>query len=197
MPRACVVENVRVSKFAEIRYQTNRYSVPGRYVGRPATIEIFADVVQAVVDGELVAKHSRLFGRHDASLDPMHILEALKRKHRAVERAEVFNNDRFPQELRDYLKRLVKRDRDTAGKQFLRVMELLIAHRLSAIVRAVTTAAQLNVDDPAAIELLVSQDSSMTVPALSADALPVAAKIAITQPRLDGYAIAGLKETAV
>jgi hypothetical protein len=126
----------------------------------------------------------------------MHILEALKKKHRAVERAEVFNNERFPQELRDYLKRLVKRDRDTAGKQFLRVMELLITHRISAIVKAVTTAAQLGVDDPAAIELLVRQNSTTTVPALSTDTLPDAAKILVTQPRLDGYAIAGLKETA-
>jgi transposase len=196
LPRACVAETVRVTKFAEIRYKTNRYSVPGRYVGRPATVEIFADVLRIVVDGELVAKHSRLFGRNEASLDPMHILEALKKKHRAVERAEVFNNERFPQELRDYLKRLVKRDRDTAGKQFLRVMELLITHRISAIVKAVTTAAQLGVDDPAAIELLVRQDSSTTVPPLSTDALPDAAKILVTQPRLDGYAIASLKETA-
>jgi hypothetical protein len=75
-------------------------------------------------------------------------------------------------------------------------MELLITHRISAIVKAVTTAAQLGVDDPAAIELLVRQNSTTTVPALSSDALPDAAKILVTQPRLDGYAIAGLKETA-
>jgi hypothetical protein len=49
----------------------------------------------------------------------MHIIEALKKKHRAVERAEVFNNERFPQALRDYLRRLVHCDRDTAGKQFI------------------------------------------------------------------------------
>jgi hypothetical protein len=84
-------------------------------------------------------------------LDPMHIIEALKKKHRAVERAEVFNNERFPQALRDYLRRLVHRDRDTAGKQFIRVMELLGAHRISAIVSAVVCAAELGVDDPAAI----------------------------------------------
>jgi len=73
-------------------------------------------------------------------LDPMHIIEALKKKHRA-----------FPQALRDYLRRLVHRDRDTAGKQFIRVMELLGAHRISAIVSAVVCAAELGVDDPAAI----------------------------------------------
>jgi hypothetical protein len=129
-------------------------------------------------------------------LDPLHFLETLKRKHRAVERAEVFNNERFPQELRDYLGRLVVRDRDTAGKQFMRVMELLATHRLGAIVRAVSAAAKLGVDDPAAIELLVRQESSTTTAALRAEALPHAARISIQQPQLDGYAIADLKETA-
>ena len=196
LPRACVLDNARITKFAEVRYKTNRYSVPDRYVGRSATIEIFANIVRVVTDGELVAEHPRLFGRNGAMLDPMHFLETLKRKHRAVDRAEVFNNERFPQELRDYLGRLVGRNRDTAGKQFMRVMELLATHRLSAIVRAVSTAARLGVDDPAAIELLVRQESSTTTAALSADTLPDAARISIQQPHLDGYAIADLKETA-
>jgi hypothetical protein len=196
LPRACVNDNTRVTKFAEVRYKTNRYSVPARFVGRPATIEIFADSVRIVVDGELAAEHPRLFGRHDAMLDPMHIIEALKKKHRAVERAEVFSNERFPQALRDYLKRLVQRDRDTAGKQFLRIMELLKAHRMSAIVSAVTCAAQLGVDDPAAIELLLNQNASTAIAALSVETLPDAAKVSAPQPRLDGYAIADLKENA-
>jgi len=196
LPRACVFDNARITKFAEVRYKTNRYSVSDRYVGRSATIEIFADIIRVVVDGELIAEHSRLFGRNGAMLDPMHFLETLKRKHRAVERAEVFNNERFPQELRDYLGRLVVRDRDTAGKQFMRVMGLLATHRLGAIVRAVSAAAKLGVDDPAAIELLVRQESSTTTAALSAETLPHAARISIQQPQLDGYAIADLKETA-
>jgi transposase len=196
LPRACVTDNTRITKFAEVRYKTNRYSVPSRYVGRPAIIEIFADIVRIVVDGELAAEHPRLFGRHDAMLDPMHIIEALKKKHRAVERAEVFNNERFPQALRDYLRRLVHRDRDTAGKQFMRVMELLGAHRISAIVSAVVCAAELGVDDPAAIELLLVQNASTTVIALDIETLPDVAKISAPRPRLDGYAIADLKENA-
>jgi hypothetical protein len=130
LARPCVNEQSRVTKFGDVRYKTNRYSVPSRYVGRSATIEIFADSVRIIVNGELAAQHPRLFGRNDASLDPMHFLDALKHKHRAVERAEVFSNARFPQPLRHLLKRLVRRDRDTAGKQFMRVMELLETHRI-------------------------------------------------------------------
>jgi transposase len=196
LPRACVNEHSRITKFSEVRYKTNRYSVPSRYVGRPATIEVFADVVRIIVDGELAAQHQRLFGRHDAMLDAMHFVDALKHKHRAVERAEVFNNERFPQPLRDLLQRLVQRDRDTAGKQFMRVIELLKRYRLSDIVKAVICAADLGVDDPAAIALLLSQGAPTPSASLGSEILPDAAKIAAPQPRLDGYAIADLKEPA-
>jgi hypothetical protein len=43
------------------------------------------------------------------------------------------NNAHVPQALRDLLQRLVGRDRDTAGKQFLRVIELLKEHRLALL----------------------------------------------------------------
>ena len=196
LPRPCVMDTTRINKFAEVRYKTNRYSVPGRFVGRRAFIEIFADIVRIVVEGDAVAQHPRLFGRNGAMLDPMHIIEQLKHKHRAVERAEVFNNERFPQALRCYLERLVKRDRDTAGKQFLRVMELLCRYRMIDIVAAVTQAHEHGVDDPAAIELLLAQNAKTTVAALSLDDVPAEAQICVSPPTLNGYAIADLKETA-
>jgi hypothetical protein len=85
------------------------------------------------------------------------------------------------------------------GKQFIRVMELLGAHRISAIVSAVVCAAELGVDDPAAIELLLvqnAQNASTTVVAMDIETLPDVAKISAPRPRLDGYAIADLKENA-
>jgi hypothetical protein len=69
-------------------------------------------------------------------------------------------------------------------------MELLGAHRISAIVSAVVCAAELGVDDPAAIELLLVQNASATVVALDIETLPDVAKISAPQPRLDGYVIA-------
>jgi hypothetical protein len=193
-PRPCVHEHVRVTKFSEVRCRTNRYSVPDRFVGRPATIELFADHLRVIVDGELAAERVRLFGRNEASLDPLDYLEALKHKHRAVERAEVFNNPRVPEALRALLRRLVLRDRDTAGKQFLRVVELLKEHRLAEVVAAVERAAELAVDDPAAIALLLTQRSSLTPASLNAGDLPAAAQIQAPQARLDGYIVAELSE---
>jgi hypothetical protein len=195
-PRPCVSEHARVNKFAEVRHKTNRYSVPARYVGRVATIEVFAERVRIVVDGELAAEHPRLFGRRGAALDPLHYLGALKFKHRAVERAEVFNNERFPKQLRTLLARLVDRDRDTAGKQFMRVVALLEGHRLAELLVAVERAIELGVDDPAAIALLLDQRASATSVPLTSDVLPSEARIDPPRARLDGYVVADLKEVA-
>ena len=170
--------------------------MPTRFVSRQARIELFADSVRIIVDDELVAEHPRLFGRNEAMLDPLHYLEALKRKHRAVERAEVFNNARVPEELRDLLRRLVRRDRDTAGKQFLRVIELIENHRLADVVAAVQRAAEHDVDDPAAIALLLDQRPIATPPPLKPDELPTAAQIEPPQANLGSYVVAELKEVA-
>ena len=196
LPRPCIHEYARINKFSEVRCRTNRYSVPTRFVGRSAIIELFADRVRVVVDGDLAAQWPRLFGRNDAALDPLHYLDALKHKHRAVERAAVFNNGRFPEPLRVLLKRLVRRDRDTAGKQFMRVVELLARHRLADVVAAVELAAEQGVDDPAAIALLLDQRSPAAPQPLTLDLLPEAAQIPAPQARLDGYSVAQLKEVA-
>jgi hypothetical protein len=196
LPRPCVCQHVRVTKFAEVRYKTNRYSVPTRYVGRMAKIEIFADRLRIIVDAELAAEHPRLYSRNSASLDPLHFLDALKHKHRAVERAEVFQHAGFPQALRSLLGRLVRRDRDSAGKQFLRVIELLEQHTVGELVAAVENAARIGVDDPAAIALLLDQRPSVKSPPLAPEVLPEQARIASPSARLDGYVVAELKEVA-
>jgi len=129
-------------------------------------------------------------------LDPLHYLDALKHKHRAVERAEVFNNARFPRALRELLQKLVRWDRDTAGKQFVRVIELLEHHRLADVVSAVERVTELGVLDPAAIALLLEQRGTLSPAPLDIEMLPDAAKIAAPDVRLESYVLAELKEVA-
>ncbi len=157
LPQPCIREYARVNKFSEMQYKTNRYSVPSRFAHRNAVIEVFSDRLRMVVDDEVAAEHSRCFGRNQAILEPLHFMEVLSRKHRAVERAEVFNNPRFHESLRALLHRYVAHERLTAGKQFMRVIALLDEHRMEALVHAVETAAMKGTDDPAAIALLLQQ----------------------------------------
>lgn len=55
-----------------VSYQTNRYSVPWRYVGRTVEIWRQGEGIRIVCDGLTIARHPRLTGRHQQSVDPAH-----------------------------------------------------------------------------------------------------------------------------
>ena len=148
---------VRINKFAEVTYATNRYSVPTFYAHRKGVMRVYSDHITISVGDEEIARHARSFYRHDAVLEPLHYFDLLELKHRAVERAEVFTTDRFPDELKRLLRVYVDEDRDLAGKQFMRVIHLLNFYEVSDIVRAASAACHRGTSDPAAIELLLQQ----------------------------------------
>jgi hypothetical protein len=157
LPATCIRDTVRINKFFEVTYKTNRYSVASKYAHRDATIEIFHDRIRVVVDGVLIAEPERVFGKHEAILDPLHFIDLLTFKHRAVVRAEVFRHRRFHHSLQSLLNGYVENDPASAGKRFMRVVRLLEDHPMNDLVDAVVAAAQRGTDDPAAIALLLRQ----------------------------------------
>lgn len=110
-PSACVREPARINKFAEIIYKTNRYSTPSKYAHRHATIEIFHDRLRIVVDTIAIAEHERRVGRNEPVFEPVHFIDLLSFKHRAVVRAEVFRQRSFHHALRtlvnDYVENVI------------------------------------------------------------------------------------------
>lgn len=157
LPSTCVREPARINKFSEITYKTNRYSTPSRFAHRAATIEIFHDHLRVIVDTIAVAEHPRCFGRNEAVLDPVHFIDLLSFKHRAVVRAEVFRQRSFHHALRTLLSGYVENDPICAGKRFMRVIALLEHHSMIDLVHAVEAALQRGTDDPAAIALTLRQ----------------------------------------
>lgn len=196
LPATCSRDVAHVNKFAEITHRTNRYSVPSRFAHREAIVETYAETIRIIIDDEAAAVHERSFARHDAVLDPLHFVDQLRFKHRAVERAEVFATDRFPTELRELLRIYVDEDRDTAGKQFIRVIELMRTHSTETLVRAVGTAKQRGTTDPAAIALLLQQGAHAyrTPERLSVPAATIG--IALPPVDLGCYATQIIKECA-
>jgi len=80
---------VPVSRLSLIRFDHNRYSVPGRYVGRTLRLAAFTDRLE-LWDGEVpVATHRRQYQRGQTQLELAHYLPALARKPRAVSHAAV------------------------------------------------------------------------------------------------------------
>jgi len=192
LPRPCLVRYAHINKFAEVLFETNRYSVPTRYAHREAALEIFEDRLRVIVDGVAVAEHQRCFGRREYRLDIAHSLNLLTHKHRAVERAAVFTDERIPAVFSTWKARLFERNRAGAGKAWMRVMQLLQTSSLEIVAEALTRTLACGTDDPAAVELLVRQTLAPTPPAQPVLELQVSA----TAPTVDlaKYALTLLAE---
>lgn len=61
-----------VAKDCLVSFQTNRYSVPFRFVGQPVEVQGEADRVLIYHDGKLIVTHSRCEGRHRCRTDRAH-----------------------------------------------------------------------------------------------------------------------------
>lgn len=77
----------RISPYSTLRFQTNSYSVPVKYVGQEATIKASAEDVTIYVDGKDVASHSRCYEKHKQVLVLSHYLPLLERKSRSISQA--------------------------------------------------------------------------------------------------------------
>ncbi len=196
LPTPCIREYIRINKFAEATHKTNRYSVPTAYAHRDAIFECYAQRIRIIVGEAAVAEHPRCFATHESILDPLHFLDILSLKHRAVEHAAVFANSGFPKPLKALLRRYVETDRFAAGKNFMRVIGNLTTYRIEHLADAVERAWLRGTNDPEAIALILDQDSRHTPAPAPLPAATIA--IGASRPHVDmsAYATQLLKECA-
>ena len=75
----------RASSQFRIILDTNRYSVPAAYAHRRLTVKVYPDRVCIYFDTELIARHTRSYGRHQDIEDPEHAKGLIARRSRARE----------------------------------------------------------------------------------------------------------------
>lgn len=198
LPRACVTRYVRVNKFAEVVFETNRYSVPTRYAHRDAVLEISEDRVKVVVGTEAVADHARGFGLREQFLDLRHYLDLLQHKHRAAASAAVLQDGRLPAALRDLFTAYRASDASAASKNWMAVLALLHEVSVDELIATVIHARARGTIDPAAIALLLrarrNPGTAFPAAGLEAARLPLAAQLPAPIVDLSRYATAGLAE---
>ena len=81
-----------VSKTCLVRFDSNKYSVAARAVGRPVEVHAYADRIVIRQDGEIVAEHARRFGRDQTVYDPWHYVPVLARKPGALRNGAPFKD---------------------------------------------------------------------------------------------------------
>lgn len=85
-----------VSKTCLVRFDTNKYSVSARAVGRPVEVQAYADRIVIKQDGEIVGEHRRRFGRGHTIYNPWHYVPVLVRKPGALRNGAPFKDWALP-----------------------------------------------------------------------------------------------------
>ncbi len=139
LPEACRVVQAKANKFAHVRVDYVTYSLPMEYARRAVTVKLFAEHVLLAVDDEVVAQHPRVFVRSAKVLDPLHVLDALERKHRAACEATALQPPALPDayyELREAMRTEVRK----ADQEWVQVLQLLKANSRERVTAAVEEA---------------------------------------------------------
>ncbi len=156
------VTTCRVDTKSRVQVRTNRYSVPVRLVGRKVEVRVHARRIVVVHEGQAVAAHERLPGRHGQRLELDHYLELLRYKPGALRRASALwqarQEGRWPERYDQLWTELKQRYGEADGTRQL--LDVLWLHRTApseAVHRAVGTALEVGAVDAGAIAVLLRQ----------------------------------------
>ena len=132
-----------VSKTCLVRFDKNRYSVDARAVGRPVEIRAYADRLECWQDGQVVARHDRVFGRNNAVYDPLHYIPVLARKPGALRNGAPFKGWELPPALRRVQRKL---ERQHGGdRQVVEILGAVLSDGIDAVEAACAEALAQNV----------------------------------------------------
>jgi hypothetical protein len=136
---------VLVRSTGRIRFETNDYSVPVRYVGFRLTLKADPLAVRLFAGAELVAEHPRSYVRGQVIEDFRHYVPLLLDKPFAVPFASALQNGALPAAWETFRQRLVV-ERAALGlhdgnREFARILHLCLAHSVAEVGAALELAA--------------------------------------------------------
>jgi hypothetical protein len=120
-----------VSKTCLVRFDTNKYSVAAKTVGRPVDIHAYADRIVIRQDGVVVAEHRRCFGRGETVYDPWHYVPVLARKPGALRNGAPFKDWVLPASLERVRRKLEAAD--DGDRQMVMILTTVLSDGLPAV----------------------------------------------------------------
>lgn len=112
---------MRVSSTCLVRADRNRYSVPANAAGQAVSVRTTADQVRIVAHGEIIAAHSRVFGREQLVCDPWHYLPVLEKKPGALRDGAPFVAWDLPRPIQTVRDRILKHPK--GNRAFVELLE--------------------------------------------------------------------------
>jgi transposase len=124
-------KSASVSKTCLVRFDSNKYSVQSRTVGRPVDIHAYADRIVLKQDGMVVGEHLRSFGRDQTLYDPWHYVPVLSRKPGALRNGAPFKDWPLPASL-ERVRRSLTGSAD-GDRQMVKVLTAVLTDGLAAV----------------------------------------------------------------
>ena len=137
-------KEVKVNSYAMVQLETNRYSVPTKYVGERVTLKVSANKVEIISNNSVIAKHNRMIGRNQDSLNLDHYLELLLRKSRALGNTKVYKPQQLPPIYEEYRRQLLARN-PKGNRDFVKILMLHREYSSNQITEAVEIAMSYNI----------------------------------------------------
>ncbi len=124
----------RVTSTCLVQYDSNHYSVPSAYAKQHLSLRAYADSVVIYDKQELVAKHTRSFGKHEYCFEPWHYVPLLRQKPGALRDGAPFKQWELPKAIElikhCYLKR------NNGDKDFVQLLLLIQTHNIELVTAA-------------------------------------------------------------
>jgi transposase len=122
---------VSVSRTCLVRFDSNKYSVVSKAVGRPVEVFAYADKIIIKQDGAILADHARCFGRDQTIYDPWHYVPVLARKPGALRNGAPFKDWVLPAGIERIRRKL--RGSDDGDRQMVQILSAVLSDGLAAV----------------------------------------------------------------
>ena len=181
------IEMVNANSMSLVRFDTNDYSVPTSYAHQPITVVGGVDEVRLVCRDQVVARHTRHWGRHLPIYNPIHYLALLERKPGALDYARPLEAWQLPVAFGILRRRLENEWGHPGTREFIKVLRLLERASLLELHVAVKQSLEIGATTSDAVRVLLEHRREKLVPLFCLDHRPHLGSVAVPLPDLTAY----------
>jgi hypothetical protein len=136
----CVTKPVTLNGYGQVKFDTNRYSVPADKAHRNLVLKAYPFRIDILYLDQVIASHPRCYGREQDILDPLHYLPLLEQRPGAFDHAKPIRRwrENWPPVYERLLAQLRARWPGGRGvREFVRILKLHSDHPVDLVAQAI------------------------------------------------------------
>ena len=140
---AYVSREVTLTRYGQVTFETNRYSVPAAKAQSQLTLRAYPFRIEILNESELIAEHPRCYERQQDILNPLHYLPLLSQRPGAFDHARPIQQWRrsWPPLYDELLRQLKTQHSDmVAVKEFVQILQLHLDYEAELVQEAIEQA---------------------------------------------------------